>query len=177
YLSPAVLHTVISGIGWENEWVVEFGGKTEVNVRSVLRFREALMDLGLLKAQGRKLVATPAGVRVAKDPAKLWAHLVKRAHPSMRDESVYDATMLGLMATAGSTASDFETVHRHIRQGMELIGYGYADGSPLESFHYHPVGERWSAISKAFRMAVLEDGNTARAVDLERAFALDVLRS
>ena len=177
YLSPAVLHTVISGIGWENEWVVEFGGKTEVNVRSVLRFREALMDLGLLKAQGRKLVATQAGVRVAKDPAKLWAHLVKGAHPSMREESVYDATMLGLMATAGSPEPDLATISRRIHEGMELIGYGYADGSPLEAFHYHPVVESWSAISKAFRMAVLKDGNTARAVDLERAFALDVLRS
>lgn len=177
YLSPAVLPTVITGIGWENDWVVEFGGKTEVNVRSVLRFRKALMDLGLLKAQGRKLVATPAGVRAAKDPAKLWAHLVKRALPSVRDESLYDATMLGLMATAGSAETDLETVHRHIRQGMELIGYGYADGSPLEAYHYHPVGERWSAISKAFRMAVLKDGNKARAVDIERAFAIEVLRS
>ena len=68
YLSPTILPGVIAGLGWEHEDFVQFGGKTEVHLHGILDFRETLMDIGLLKAQGKKLVATPTAVRVVKGP-------------------------------------------------------------------------------------------------------------
>ncbi|MFJ6415539.1 plasmid pRiA4b ORF-3 family protein [Paeniglutamicibacter sp. NPDC091659] len=177
YLTPATLAGVIEGIGWEHEDMVQFGGKTEANIYSLLAFRTMMMDVGLLKARGRSLVATPAGLRVAKDPNKLWQHLVKRARNSTRDRSVYDATMLCALAVAGAGDADAGTIRKRINEGLRMLGYVRYDGSPLEDDYYPSVGERWNCIMKAFRMASLENGDKGRAADLERAFSLGVLRS
>lgn len=177
YLSPAALPGVIAGIGWEHEDFVQFGAKTEVHLHGLLDFREMLMDIGLLKAQGKKLVATPTAVRVAQDPAKLWAHLVKRARNSRTDQVTYDATMLGLLAAAGAGAADRKTINARINQGMRLLGYAHNDGAPIADGDFNRLGDRYEAITKAFRMALLKNGNKGRAVELERDFALAVLRS
>ena len=177
YLSPSVLPEVISGIGWEHEDFVQFGGKTEVHLHGIHDFRLMLMDIGLLKAQGKSLVATPAALRVAKDPAKLWAHLAKRARNSARDKVTYDATMLALMAAAGPGDATKKTLEARTNEGMRLLEYVHHDGRRIADGDFNRLGDRYGAITKAFRMAVLENGNKGRAVELERAFALAVLRS
>ncbi|WP_411731188.1 plasmid pRiA4b ORF-3 family protein [Paeniglutamicibacter sp.] len=177
YLSPSVLPEVIEGIGWEHEDFVQFGGKTEVHLHGILDFREMLMDIGLLKAQGKKLVATPAALRAAQDPAKLWAHLAKRARNSARDKVTYDATMLALMAASGAGDADRKTIEARTNEGMRLLEYVHRDGRRIEDKDFNRLGDRYVSITKAFRMAVLKNGNKGRAVGLERAFALAVLRS
>lgn len=177
YLSPSVIPEVIAGIGWEHEDFVQFGGKTEVHLHGIHDFRLMLMDLGLLKAQGKKLVATAAALRVAKDPAKLWAHLVKRARNSARDKVVYDATMLALMAAAGPGDATRKTLVARTNKGMRLLEYVHHDGRRIEDGDFNRLGDRYDAITKEFRMAVLENGNRGRAVEIERAFAVAVLRS
>lgn len=177
YLSPSVLPEVIAGIGWEHEDFVQCGGKTEAHLHGIHDFRMMLMEVGLLKAQGKKLVATPAALRVAKDPAKLWAHLVRRARNSTRDKVTYDATMLTLMAAAGTGHATKKAIEARANEGMRLLEYVHHDGRRIEDEDFNLLGDRYLAITKAFRMAVLENGNTSRAAELERAFALDVLRS
>jgi hypothetical protein len=177
YLSPSVLPEVIAGIGWEHEDFVRFGGKTEVHLHGIHHFRLMLMDIGLLKAQGKKLVATPAALRAAQDPSKLWAHLAKRALNSRRDKATYDATMLALMAAAGAGDADRETIRARTNEGMRLLEYVHHDEAMIKDDDFNRLGDRYGAITKAFRMAVLENGNKGRAAELERAFALAVLRS
>ena len=60
YLTPAMLPGVIEGIGWEHEDMVQFGGKTEVNIYSLLDFREPCDGRWPAQDPGRSLVATPA---------------------------------------------------------------------------------------------------------------------
>jgi hypothetical protein len=177
YLAPSVLPEVIAGIGWEHEDFVQFGGKTEVHLHGIHDFRLMLMDVGLLKAQGKKLVATPAAQRVARDPAKLWAHLAKRARDSVRDKVTYDATMLALLAAAGEGDAESKAIAARTNEGMRLLEYVHHDGRTIEDGDFNRLGDRYDAITKAFRMAVLENGNKGRAAGLERAFALAVLRS
>ncbi len=177
YLSPSVLPEVIAGIGWEHEDFVQFGGKTEVHLHGIHDFRLMLMDIGLLKAQGKKLVATPAALRLAKDPARLWAYHSGRARNSVRDKVVYDATMLAVLAAAGAGDADRKTIEARTNEGMRLLEYVHHDGRTIEDDDFNRLGDRYTAITKAFRMAVLENGNKGRAPELERAFALAVLRS
>ncbi|GAA1886314.1 hypothetical protein GCM10009715_35560 [Paeniglutamicibacter psychrophenolicus] len=177
YLSPSVLPEVIAGIGWEHEDFVQFGGKTEVHLHGIHDFRLMLMEVGLLKAQGRKLVATPAALRVARDPSALWAHLAKRARNSIRDKVSYDATMLALLAAAGAGDADTKAIEARTNEGMRLLEYVHHDGRTIEDGDFNRLGDRYTALTKAFRMAVLENGNRGRAPGLERAFALAVLRS
>lgn len=177
YLSPSVIPEVIEGIGWEHEDFVQVGAKTEVHLHTLHNFRLALIDMSLLKVQGKRLVSTPTAVRLANDPAKLWAHLAKRALNSKRERDINDATMLALIAAAGPSDAEKNTLTARINEGMRLLGYLNYEGGPIADTDYQRLGERYEVITKAFRMAMLEKGNRGRAVQIEREFALAVLKS
>ena len=177
YLSPSVIPAVIEGIGWEHEDFVQFGAKTEVHLHTLHDFRLALIELSLLKVQGKHLVSTPSAVRLAKDPAKLWAHLAKRALNSKRERDIYDATMLALIAAAGDGDADKKTIFARINEGMRLLDYLNYEGGPIADTDFQRLGDRYNAITKAFRMSMLENGNRGRAGQIERDFARAVLSS
>ncbi|PQZ94870.1 hypothetical protein CQ018_05890 [Arthrobacter sp. MYb227] len=177
YLSPAIIPEVIEGIGWEHEDFVQFGAKTEVHLHTLHDFRLMLIEISLLKVQGKRLVATPTAVRLAGDPAKLWAHLAKRALNSKRERDIYDATMVALIAAAGEGEADQKTITARINEGMRLLGYLNYEGGPIGDTDFQRLGDRYNAITKAFRMSLLDNGNRGRAVEIEREFARAVLSS
>lgn len=177
YLSPSVIPEVIAGIGWEHDDFVQFGAKAEVHLHTLHEFRLALIEMSLLKVHGKKLISTPAALRLAQEPAKLWAHLAKRVLNSKRERDIYDATMLALIAAAGPGEADRKTITARINEGMGLLGYLAYDGGPIKATDFQTLGKRYTALTRAFRMEMLENGDRGRPVQLEREFALAVLNS
>lgn len=177
YLSPSIIPQVVEGIGWQKDDFVQYGSKTEANLHTLYNFRQTLIAVGLLKAQGRKLVATPAALRAAKDPAKLWAHLARRALDSKRAKVAFDATMLTLTVTADPKIMDPMTINARVNEGMRLLEYQKFDGTPIKDGDFTSRGARYTSIIAAFRMALNDGDRQVRCPELEREFALAVLRS
>lgn len=177
YLAPSVIPQVIAGIGWEHEEFAVVGVFTEASLHPVLGFREAMMGMALLKVHGRRLLATPAAERLAGDPQSLWRQLARCARNSRKNAREYDTTMLYLLALASDEHTDDAGIKARVNEGLRLMGYVNSDDFALADGAFLHVGQRLTWIIKAFRTALLPDGNTGRAGEIERDFARAVLRS
>ncbi|MGJ9403084.1 plasmid pRiA4b ORF-3 family protein [Arthrobacter sp. KK5.5] len=177
YLTPAALRTVIAGLGWEEESSVRLGGKTEVNTHSILFLREAAIRAGLLRAEGRRLVATAAGLRVARSTGSLWSHLVRRAVPRKANAVQRHYAMLWLIVAAEGAASRDQWIDRAL-EGLGMLGYERRDGEPLTVRDAPALPE---PLGQVLRVVGVGPGATgcwsAGPNPVQRAFARAVLES
>lgn len=74
----------------------------EVQAYPLLRFRESLQRLGLLRKHKGRLLLTRAGAAAQRDPALLWEHLAERLIPSRGKPYDLQATLLLLFYAATS---------------------------------------------------------------------------
>ena len=76
YLKPADVVAASEVVPVMADWI----GKSnrEVHCYPLLRFRESLQEVGLLRKAKGTLLLTRAGAAAQRDPAKLWNHLASR---------------------------------------------------------------------------------------------------
>ena len=79
---------------------------TEVQCYPLLRFREGVQSLGLLRKLKGALMLTKAGVAAQRDRDTLWEHLAGRLSPKSDKEFDAQATVLMLAFAAASAGSE-----------------------------------------------------------------------
>lgn len=101
YLKPADVAATAQVLPAGREWI---GARNrEVQTFPVLRFREGLQRLGLVRRYRGRLLLTTAGSAVRGDPEALWAHLAERL-PLGRDGTMeLPAELLALLVAATDT--------------------------------------------------------------------------
>jgi hypothetical protein len=100
YLKPADVLAASKVVPAMGDWI---GTRNrEANCAPVLRFRESLQSVGLLRKHKGTLVLTRAGVVAQRDSELLWEHLAARLIPSGDDFEAI-ATILLLMCVGTSS--------------------------------------------------------------------------
>jgi len=101
--------------------------KRESQTPPVLRFREALQRLGLLRKSKGRLVLTKAGARGLVESGFLWGHIASRLIPD-KPRFDRDAALLTLLWATGTSV--FDDV---LPAALEALGWCRSDGEPLDS--------------------------------------------
>ncbi|MFF1830552.1 plasmid pRiA4b ORF-3 family protein [Paenarthrobacter sp. NPDC058040] len=76
WLKPAIVKRMMTELNWDDDWIGT--GRNEVNIPHVMDLREQLQRWKLLRKNKNKLLLTPVGRRVVRDPAELWEFLAAR---------------------------------------------------------------------------------------------------
>jgi hypothetical protein len=176
YLKPAIVKRAMTELGWDDEW---FGtGRNERNVIPILRLRYLLQDWKLLRKLKDRLILTPAGRRVAGDPAVLWDYAADRlafpAHPADRV-----MTRLLVQWAVEGAAPPIEKRGKIIQMALYQEGLRAGDGGdiPLEWVH-----ELSREIDQSMRCLVLNESPSwmsslhGELSDAGLRFLLDVQR-
>jgi hypothetical protein len=104
YLKPADVEEASKVVPVMSDWI----GKRnrEIQCYPLLRFREGVQSLGLMRKHKGILLLTKAGVAAQRDPDRLWEHLAGRLIPKSDEKFDAQATLLMLaFAAASSTKS------------------------------------------------------------------------
>lgn len=175
---------VVEELGWQDH--VYGTGKTENVAPVVAMLRESARGAGLVKQDGKKLVATAAGRTLADDPAGLWVRLCARAIPARTSEYHLDVAMLELLVTALGSRGGKDLEANGIWRGLEMLGYVRPDGEPLAQTWFIRNVEQLADTQKVLGSTCRRDAG-GREVDpaaagprkrrLLRDFALAVLQS
>ncbi|GAB3038215.1 plasmid pRiA4b ORF-3 family protein [Mycobacterium bourgelatii] len=137
YLKPADVEEAAKVVPEMGDWI----GKQnrEVNCYPLLRFREGLQSLGLLRKYKGTLLLTKAGVAAQRDPETLWRHLAGRLVPKSGEKFELQATLLLLAyaATSAGSKMPFEKVAALLNE----VGWRHSDGRPVaaSSLYHLPV--------------------------------------
>ena len=84
YLKPADVEEASKVVPVMNDWIGKHN--REIQCYPLLRFREGVQSLGLLRKHRGTLLPTKAGVAAQRDPDRLWEHLAGRLIPTVRRE-------------------------------------------------------------------------------------------
>ncbi|MGP4054913.1 plasmid pRiA4b ORF-3 family protein [Mycobacterium sp. 4D054] len=101
----------------------------EAHCYPLLRFRETLQDLGLLRKVKGQLLLTKAGQTARGDANVLWGHLASRLIPKPVDKFGVQAALLMLAYAAASPNADLPLPR--IAATLTELGWRHADGSPV----------------------------------------------
>lgn len=97
YLPPALVTATLHELGLADEW---FGrGNPEIQTTPVLRFRQQMIDLRLLRRRKGLLLPSRLGTSLVDDPEALWNHLA-RCIVAEADEVRLRATSFLLLGVA-----------------------------------------------------------------------------
>lgn len=127
YLKPADVEEASKVVPAMDDWI----GKRnrEVQCYPLLRFREGVQSLGLLRKHNGILLLTKAGVAAQRDPDILREHLAGRLIP--KSDKMFDAqaTLLMLAFAAASVGSKlpFDKVTALLAE----LGWRYSDGQSI----------------------------------------------
>ncbi|MGA9373795.1 MAG: plasmid pRiA4b ORF-3 family protein [Mycobacterium sp.] len=139
YLKPAEVEEASKVVPAMNDWI----GKRnrEIQCYPLLRFREGVQSLGLLRKHKGALLLTKAGVAAQRDPNRLWEHLAGRLIPKSDEKFDAQATLLMLAFAAASAGSKlpFDKMTALLAE----LGWRYSDGRSISesSLHQLPVYE------------------------------------
>lgn len=123
---------------------LEFMRGGESHQPQLRAFREYLQKLGLTRKSKGALLLTRAGKQAADEPQTLWNHIADRLasaiepNPGQRNFD-RDATALTLIRAALGAGHLGLT---HVAEQLTDAGWGFADGSPVQSHHI-----MWSGLS------------------------------
>jgi hypothetical protein len=139
YLKPADVEEASKVVPAMNDWI----GKRnrEIQCYPLLRFREGVQSLGLLRKHKGALLLTKAGVAAQSDPDRLWEHLAGRLIPKSDEKFDAQATLLMLAFAAASAGSKlpFDKMTALLAE----LGWRYSDGRSISesSLRQLPVFE------------------------------------
>jgi hypothetical protein len=113
----------------------------EIQCYPLLRFREGLQSLGLLRKHKGTLVLTRAGVEAQRDPERLWEHLAGRLIPKSDEKFKAQAALLMLALAAASAGSKLP--FDKIAALLAELGWRHSDGRSISesSLRQLPVYE------------------------------------
>ncbi len=139
YLKPADVEEASKVVPAMNDWI----GKRnrEIQCYPLLRFREGVQSLGLLRKHKGALLLTKAGVAAQRDADRLWEHLAGRLIPKSGEKFEAQATLLMLAFAAASAGSKLP--FDKITALLAELGWRYSDGRSVSepSLHHLPVYE------------------------------------
>jgi hypothetical protein len=139
YLKPADVEEASKVVPAMNDWI----GKRnrEIQCYPLLRFREGVQSLGLLRKHKGTLLLTKAGVAAQRDADRLWEHLADRLIPKSDEKFEAQAILLMLAFAAASAGSKlpFDKMTALLAE----LGWRHSDGRSISasSLHQLPVYE------------------------------------
>ena len=127
YLKPADVEDASKVVPVMNDWIGKHN--REVQCDPLLRFREGVQSLGLLRKRKDTLLLTKAGVAAQRDADRLWEHLAGRLIPKSNEKFDAQATMLMLAFAAASAGAKlpFDTMTALLAE----LGWRYSDGRSI----------------------------------------------
>lgn len=129
YLKPVDVGESSKVVPAMHDWI----GKRyrEIDCDPLLRFRQGVQSLGLLRKHKGTLLLTKAGTAAQRDPDRLWDHLAGRLIPKSDMTFETQATLLMLAFAAASTDSalPFEKVAALLTE----LDWRHADGRPVSA--------------------------------------------
>jgi len=140
YLKPADVEEASKVVPVMNDWIGKHN--REVQCYPLLRFREGVQWLGLLRKHKGTLLLTKAGVAAQRDADRLWEHMAGRLIPKSDAKFEEQATLLMLAFAAAS--ADSRLPFDKMTALMAELGWRYSDGrsiseSPLRQLPVHQV--------------------------------------
>jgi hypothetical protein len=160
YLKPVDVEEASKVVPVMNDWIGKHN--REVQCYPLLRFREGVQSLGLLRKHKGTLLLTKAGGVALRDSDRLWKHLAGRLIPKSDKEFDAQATMLTLAFAAAS--ADSKLPFDKITALLAELGWRHSDGRSVSesSLRRLPVndvlinvtdqpvtGARWNIVSPA----------------------------
>ncbi|MDZ4233218.1 MAG: plasmid pRiA4b ORF-3 family protein, partial [Dietzia sp.] len=139
YLKPADVERASKIVPVMADWI---GPKNrEANCIPLLRFRESLQAVGLLRKNNGTLLLTKAGQSAQRDVNALWKHLAGRLIPKSGDKFETQATLLTLAYAAASANAELPLVR--IAAMLTELGWRHGDGRPVtaSALRHLPVYE------------------------------------
>lgn len=130
YLTPADVAAASKVVPEMGDWTGSHN--REVHCAPLLRLREAVVSMGLLRKHKGVLSLTHAGAAAQRDPAKLWNHLASRLLPSDGGTFEGQATML-LLAYAGTSESTVELALAQITDALTELGWRHRDDREINA--------------------------------------------
>lgn len=127
YLKPADVEEASKVIPVMNDWLGK--NNREIQCYPMLRFREGVQSLGLLRKHKGTLLLTKAGIAAQSDAGRLWEHLAGRLIPKSDKKFDAQATMLMLTFAAASAGSSLP--FDKITALLTELGWRYSDGGSL----------------------------------------------
>ena len=119
YLPPDYVRAAADEVPTAMNW---FGARNrETHAMPLLRFRESLQSVGLLRKSKQQLLITQVGKRCLKDPEALWTHLVQRLRPADKARAVNEALLLmlaNIVADGGTSIPD-----QAVAEAMQELGW------------------------------------------------------
>lgn len=124
YLKPADVEEASKVVPAMNDWI----GKRnrEIQCYPLLRFREGVQSLGLLRKHKGTLLLTKAGIAVQRDADRLWEHLAGRLIPKSDDKFEAQGTLIMLAFAAASAG--FKLPLDKMAALLAKLGWRYSDG-------------------------------------------------
>jgi len=137
YLKPADVEEASKIVPAIGDWI----GKCnrEIQCYPVLRFREGVQSLGLLRKHKGTLLLTKTGLAAQRDPDRLWEHLAARLIPKSGDKFEAQATLLMLAFAVASAGSKLP--FDKMTALLSELGWRYSDGRSISesSLRHLPV--------------------------------------
>ncbi|MEE6177855.1 hypothetical protein [Mycobacterium sp. 050134] len=135
YLKPADVEEASKVVPVMNDWIGEHN--REVQCYPLLRFREGMQWLGLLRKHKGTLLLTKAGVTAERDADRLWGHIAGRLIPKSDAKFEEQATLLMLAFAAASAGSRLP--FDKITAMMAEFGWRYSDGRTISEAPLHQL--------------------------------------
>lgn len=135
YLKPADVDEASKVVPAMHDWIGK--NNREVQCHPLLRFREGMQSLGLLRKHKGTLLLTKAGVLAQRDANRLWEHIAARLSPKPDEKFDAQATMLMLTFAAASAGSKLP--FDKITALLTELGWRYADGRSLSESPLHQL--------------------------------------
>jgi hypothetical protein len=137
YLKPADVEEASKVVPVMNDWIGKHN--REVQCYPMLRFREGVQWLGLLRKHKGTLLLTKAGVAAQRDADRLWEHLASRLIFKSDAKFEVQATLLMLAFAAASAGSrlPFDKMTALLAE----LGWRYSNGRAISesSLRHLPV--------------------------------------
>ena len=139
YLKPADVEEASKVVPVMNDWIGKHN--REIQCYPLLRFREGVQSLGLLRKHRGTLLPTKAGVAAQRDPDRLWEHLAGRLIPTSDEK--FDAQATLLMLTFAAASADSKMPFDTMTALLAELGWRYSDGRSISesSLRQLPVYE------------------------------------
>jgi Plasmid pRiA4b ORF-3-like protein len=137
YLKPADVEEASKVVPAMNDWIGKHN--REIQCYPLLRFREGVQSLGLLRKHKGTLLLTKAGVAAQRDTHRLWEHLAGRLVPKSEEKFDTQATLLMLAFAAASAG--FKLPFDKTAALLAELGWRHSDGRSISesSLHQLPV--------------------------------------
>ncbi|MBO1266616.1 plasmid pRiA4b ORF-3 family protein [Arthrobacter cavernae] len=173
YLKPAIVKAAMTALGWDEDWPGT--ARQEIHARPVLALREQLQEWKLLRKFKGRLVLTPSGRRVGKDPQALWDYVADRlANPEAA--AVKLATRLAVHWLVEGLALSYDKRQRLLQEALNRAGFRMPGGGdvPLDAASDVDFGVRSSLRSLELTDTRWQQG--PEVTDAGLKFLLDVQR-